>query len=234
MLTGALGCAVGLVSVIASDRFEVELIGIPMAYGGFMLALTGHQKWDERRQPGLHAARCLPRLEAVLDPGTVARTDSGAVTGRFRDHQIEVTGTDQKFQVRVLLAGAEGLPWIVYGDKQCWHLKSRSLTLESALREAGVLSLVAQGSTFENVARHRCRWTVRYVVGHSCTEADHATSGLLYSVKPRAHLWRDITDEQLRDHLERLVDLAEVNGQINVGRPLDTACAGAEDTGWPR
>ena len=230
MLTGALCCAIGMASVIAIDSFVVQFIGIPMTYGGFVFAIAGHQKWDERRQPVLHASRCFPRPEAVLDPCTVTRTDAGAVTGRLRGHQIEVTGTDEKFQVRVLLAGAGGLPWIVYGDKQGWHLKSRSRTLEGALREAGVLRLATQSSAFETVARHRCTWTVSYAVGHSCMDANHATSGLSYSVPPRAHLWRDITDEQLRDHLGLLVELADINGQVNVRRPPDAEPAPAPKT----
>lgn len=230
MLTGAVLCAVGLASVIASDSFAVEVIGIPMSYGGLTLAFVGHQKWEERRQPVLYASRCLPRLEVVLDPGTATRTDAGAVTGRFRAHHLEFSGTDAKYQVRVLLAGAGGLPWAVYGDKRDWHLKSRSLTLEGALREAGVLRLATEGSAFESVARHRCRWTVSYMVGHSCREADHAVSGLSYSVAPRAHLWRDITDEQLREHLGLLVELAEINGQINVGRPPDAEPAPEPNT----
>ena len=93
MLAGALCCTIGMAGVIVSDSLVVQLIGIPMAYGGLVFAFAGHQKWDERRRPVLHAYRCLPRLEAVLDPGTTTLTDTGAVTGRFRDHQIEVTGT---------------------------------------------------------------------------------------------------------------------------------------------
>lgn len=227
MRTGVVCCVGGLASVIASDVFVVEVVGIPMTYGGFMLALIGHDKWAERREPVLHVARCLPRLEAVLDPRTATRTAAGAVAGRFRNHHVEITGTDEKHLVRILLPGAGGLPWTVHGDGRDCHLTSRSPSREDELRQAGVLRLVTERSAMESVARHGSRWSVGYGVGHSCDQADHATSAIVCSVVPRPQLWRDLTDEQLRDHLGLLVELAEINGRVNVGTPPDAEPAPA-------
>ena len=221
MLIGVLGLAGGLTGVISTDNFLVELVGIAMTYGGFLLAYTGYEKWDDGRSAARHLSRCLPRLEGVLDRVSVEPADGGAIVGRFQSHWFEVTGSSELYQVRMVLDGAGGLTWALHPEGKAWHLKSRSRLLEEKLRRADVVRLVSERPEFKSFARRKCRWSVYYVAGHSCGEAWHATSSLTYSVKPRPHLWRDITDEELRGHLGLLIELAGINARVNAVKPDD-------------
>lgn len=221
MLVGVLTSVSGL--ALAFTRNDVAVIfGAAMTYGGFLLAHIAFENWADDRDTARHVARGVPRLEAVLDRHTVAPGDDGAIAGRFRGRWLEVLSTSETYRVRVLLPGAGGLPWTVYPQGQGLELRSRSRSLEGSLRQAGVLTLVTDRPELVSFANRKCAWSVSYVVGHVCEVGEHSsTSAIEYQVQPRTRLWRHITDDDLRAQLGLLVDLANINSSVNIGRPRD-------------
>ena len=97
--------------------------------------------------------------------------------------------------------------------------------LEERLRDAGLISMVAESPEFKRLAALRSRWSVAYSPGQRCGHAAHSNNRLAYSVKPRRQLWRHVTDDELRGHLELLIGLADINSKVNSGvkAPVDAA-----------